>query len=289
MIKYQVGKISKKIANRFEIMYEDEIYVARPRGKIKLYDNLYVGDNVLFSLEDAFANIEEILPRKNSLIRPNVANIDKAIIVVAKEPNPDFGLVDKMIINCYANDIEPVLCYNKSDLLSEQEIKKIISPYEKFMRCIIISAYKEKNLEALTDIVSQGVTCLAGQSAVGKTTILNSILDLNLRTAGLSKKISRGKHTTRHVEIFRVLDGMVMDTAGFSMLTLIDKNPNELKNYYYEFLKFQTKCRFTSCLHIHEPGCAVIEQVQNGTIDAGRYERYLQIYKDVKTTYDETF
>lgn len=289
MKKTFLGKISKKKADRFEVMFEDKIFTGRPRGKIKLIDNLYVGDNVEFTIEDSFANIEKILPRTNSLIRPNVSNIDKALIVIAKEPEPDFLLVDKMIINCYTNGIEPIICFNKADLIVKEEIDRLLLPYKKFMKCITISATEKDNLDELKDVFKEGVTCLAGQSAVGKTTILNSILDLDLRTAKLSEKISRGKHTTRHVEIYKVLGGMVMDTAGFSVLTLVDKEPNLLKDFYHEFLEIQNRCRFSSCLHINEPDCAVIKAYEDGKIDSGRYNRYLQIYNEVKTAYDEKF
>ncbi|HHX49418.1 MAG TPA: ribosome small subunit-dependent GTPase A [Clostridiales bacterium] len=289
MKKTFIGKISKKKADRFEVIFNDEIFIGRPRGRIQLIDNLYVGDNVEFTIEDSYANIEKILPRKNFFIRPNVANIDKLLIVIAKEPTIDWLLVDKMIINCYANNIEPIICYNKADLVKDEDVEKELSPYAKFMECIKISAIKKENLDALVDVLSEGVTCLAGQSAVGKTTILNSILDLNLRTGGLSEKISRGKHTTRHVEIYKVLDGLVMDTAGFSVFTLINKKPNELKDYYHEFIELQRGCRFSSCLHINEPDCAVIKAYQKGQIDSGRYDRYLKIYEEVKTAYDKKF
>lgn len=283
----KIGKISKKIANNFEVLVDGMSYDAIPRGKIKIVESIFVGDDVEISFENNSVYIERVLPRKNFLLRPNAANIDKALIVIAKEPEPDLLLVDKIIINSYSNNIEPIICYNKADLSSQDEIKAVFAEYDRYIKCIDVSALEKNGMDKIIDILKDGVTCLAGQSAVGKTSIINAIFDLNLKTDGLSKKISRGKHSTRHLEIFQVEDGgMVMDTCGFNLLTLIEKEPFELKAYYHEFLEFQSQCRYPSCLHISEPDCAIIKAVDEGVINKNRYQRYKDIYEDLKKSYD---
>lgn len=277
------GRVTKVISNRYEVATEEgEIVVATARGKLRLNGELYVGDNVRYEFERGTAVITEAFPRKNSLIRPFVANVDRCVIVVAKVPEPDMLLVDKIIVNCYAEGITPVLCYNKSDLASADEIDALFSPYRDYIECITVSAVLKTGFDALAGLVKGKTVCFAGQSAVGKTSLLNAILDLNLKTDGLSRKIKRGKNTTRHVEIYPALGGYIVDTCGFSMLTITDIKPEELTYYYEDFLSYQDDCKYRGCTHTEEPDCAVKKAVADGKISNERYQRYLALYQELK-------
>ena len=276
------GKVIKIVSNHYTVRGSDgKEYRAFARGKLRLQGDIYVGDNVKLVFERGDAVIDVVKPRVNQLVRPFVANVDSALIVVAKEPEPDMLLIDKIIINCHLEGIKPVLIYNKADLATEEEIEKLFAPYIDYMDCVKVSALEKKGLEELRPYIENKVVCFAGQSAVGKTSLLNAILDLNLKTDGLSAKIKRGKNTTRHVEIYEALGGDVMDTCGFSMLSIVSINPEELIYYYPDFIEYQDNCRFKSCTHREEPDCAVKKAVEEGKISKERYQRYLDIYGEI--------
>ncbi len=277
------GKVVKIVSNRYTVRGEDgKEYRSYARGKLRLKGDIYVGDNVKLVFERGDAVIDEVKERTNSLIRPYCANVDSALIVIAKEPEPDMLLIDKIIINCHLEGIKPVLVYNKADLATEEEIERFFAPYKEYIDCISLSAVEKRGLEKLRPYIENKVVCFAGQSAVGKTSLLNAILDLNLKTDGLSAKIKRGKNTTRHVEIYEALGGDIIDTCGFSMLSIVSIEAEELIYYYLDFLPYQDGCRFKSCTHVDEPDCAVKKAVQDGKIAKERYERYLQIYEEIK-------
>lgn len=276
------GKVIKIVSNRYTVRGSDgKEYRAYARGKLRLQGDIYVGDNVKLVFERGDAVIDVVKPRVNQLVRPFVANVDSALIVVAKEPEPDMLLIDKIIINCHLEGIKPVLIYNKADLAADEEIDNLFAPYIDYMDCVKVSAIEKKGLEELRPYIENKVVCFAGQSAVGKTSLLNAILDLNLKTDGLSAKIKRGKNTTRHVEIYEALGGDVMDTCGFSMLSIVSINPEELIYYYPDFIEYQDNCRFKSCTHREEPDCAVKKAVEEGKISKERYQRYLDIYGEI--------
>ncbi|MBQ9115005.1 MAG: ribosome small subunit-dependent GTPase A [Clostridia bacterium] len=276
------GKVVKIVSNRYTVRVDDgKEYRAYARGKLRLQGDIYVGDNVKIVFERGDAVIDAVKPRINQLVRPFVANVDSALIVVAKEPEPDMLLIDKIIINCYLEGIKPVLLYNKADLATEEEIEELFAPYKEHIDCVVLSALEKKGLEELSQYIEGNVVCFAGQSAVGKTSLLNAILDLNLKTDGLSAKIKRGKNTTRHVEIYKALGGDIMDTCGFSMLSIVSIEPEELIYYYPDFIKYQDECRFKSCTHREEPDCAVKRAVESGEISKERYQRYLDIYEEI--------
>lgn len=276
------GKVTKIVSNRYTVRGSDgKEYRAYARGKLRLQGDIYVGDNVKLVFERGDAIIDVVKPRANQLVRPFVANVDSALIVVAKEPEPDMLLIDKIIINCHLEGIKPVLIYNKADLASDKEIDDLFAPYIDYMDCVKVSAMEKIGLEELRPYIENKVVCFAGQSAVGKTSLLNAILDLNLKTDGLSAKIKRGKNTTRHVEIYEALGGDVMDTCGFSMLSIVSINPEELIYYYPDFIEYQDDCRFKSCTHREEPDCAVKKAVEEGKISKERYQRYLDIFGEI--------
>lgn len=276
------GTVTSIVANRYTVKCGNKEYTAYARGKLRRDGDIYVGDKVAVVFERGEAVIDAVKPRTNSLVRPYVANVDAALIVIAKEPEPDMLLVDKIIVNCYVEGIKPVICYNKCELAGEGEIAKLLEPYRSFMDCIEVSAEEKRGFGDLAAFVEGKTVCLAGQSAVGKTSLLNALLDLNLKTDGLSRKVKRGKNTTRHVEIYEALGGNIMDTCGFSMLTLVDLKPEELTYYYEDFIKYQDECRYRGCTHTEEPDCAVKKAVAEEALDKGRYMRYLEIYGELK-------
>ncbi len=275
--------VTSIVADLYTVSGDGESLKAKVRGRFRRSgQTVCVGDRVKIVKERGFAVIDEVLPRRNSLLRPFVSNIDSALIVVAKEPAPDLILADKIIVNCFIEGIKPVLVYNKCELADEDEIGKLFAAYSPFMRCIAVSALERKGFELLKEEINGKTVCLAGQSAVGKTSLMNAVLDADLKTGELSRKIKRGKNTTRHVEIYSVWEGNVMDTCGFSMLTLVNLAPDELKYYYEDFLPLAPGCRFTACDHVNEPECAVKAAASAGKLDKGRYLRYLEIYNELK-------
>ena len=247
-------------------------------------EDIFVGDFVDFNLTaERYGVIEKVHKRKNSLIRPYVANIDKAIIVIASEPKPDMLLVDKIIINCYTQGIEPILCFNKIDLADKKFIDDFLDDYNKVLKTISVSAVTEAGLQEIKEELKDNLVCFLGQSAVGKSSLLNALLkEKKVKVGNLSERIKRGKNTTRHIEIFEVLNGRVVDTCGFSMLDCVDIKADELCYYYDEYVKASDNCKFSSCLHIEEPNCHVKELVEKGLLSKNRYERYVTIYKELK-------
>lgn len=265
------GRIIKIISNLYTVSSEDKTYECRARGLFRNKEQTpLVGDIVEFSPSDNY--ILEIMPRRNELKRPTVVNIDKAIVVTSCK-KPDFSslLLDKMLTNIILSDVEPIIVFSKYDLLNEEE--KI--EFDK-----LISYYNEKGYEALlnTDIekleklISGNTVVLTGQTGAGKSSLLNKLDDtLNLATDEISEALGRGKHTTRHVELFNVKDYFVADTPGFSALDVID----DVDNIRFAFKEFNNDgCKFRDCKHINEIGCAVKEQVESGEILKFRYENY---------------
>lgn len=283
------GQVVKIVANRYTVKADGKVYNAYARGRLKLGEDIFVGDIVRLELQKPISVIDEVLPRKNKLIRPYVSNVDRVIVVLAKEPEPDLLLADKVLLNCYKEEIEPVICYNKIDLAGASEVENILKPYRQFVQCVTVSSETGQNLESLAGCIRGKLVCLAGQSAVGKTSMLNALSGLTLKTDGLSQKIMRGKNTTRHVEIFDIAFGRVADTCGFSLLETIDIQPEELVYYYPEFIPLQGGCRYKSCTHTAEPDCAVKAELAAGNIDKGRYERYTLIYKELTEARDKKY
>lgn len=302
------GLVIKNIANLYTVFCEDAggegvSFLASAQGKLKQSDKqgprenisgycgkVLVGDHVEFdkladggeAITVCNANITKVYPRKNVLIRPPISNIDCLVIMVTKSPSPDFVLVDKLIINCMIHNIKPILCISKTDTMTEQEIEQIISGYKNVVDDIVcLSSQNRKNLEQLTSIIKNQITALAGQSAVGKSTLLNALLGTNIKTDGLSAKVDRGKHTTRHTEIFLHGNIRIADTPGFSLIDLkVDET--ELRYYYSEFEAFN--CKYRGCMHINEDEgiCAVKQAVKTGKINKDRYERYIKIFQELK-------
>lgn len=250
-----------------------------------------VGDEVLFYEEQgSYGFIEEILPRKNALVRPAVANIDVMLLVVAAaQPQVDEMLCDKLLIQAEKNGIQTYFCINKVDV-EEEVISSLKSQYRAYP-IFLTSAKTGEGLQELKGAIRGKCVCLAGQSAVGKSSLLNAIdHSLCLETGGLSKKTMRGKHTTRSAELLYIeeLDAYVVDTPGFSMFDISEVEKEELAGLYAEFRPLLGRCRFTGCVHLKEPDCIIKKEVAQGHIAAERYERYVKLMEEKQNTHNMT-
>lgn len=270
------GIVIKKNANLFTIESDSKLYHVSPSGKTK-EKGVFVGDIVEF--DEA---ITKVYDRKNLLIRPPLANIDKLFIVVCPSPKPDFVLVDKIIVYCLIKGIEPVIVINKVDIACEEFISVIEEDYKNFK--IIKTSAKIGDIKDFEKEIV-GVCAFSGQSAVGKSSLINALFEEEKADVGnLSKKIERGKQTTRIVSLYKFHDGYIADTAGFSMLDLsfvsnIDER--ELASYYPDFLEGRGECKYRSCLH--EGGqCGVLHRVKIGDISKRRYDNYLKILQEIR-------
>ena len=253
-----------------------------------------VGDDVLFSPGQGEEHgwLEEILPRKTVCLRPPVANVTKLVIVIAPVPEPDLLLVDRQISRAVDQGMEIMMVVNKYDLDSAALAEKISSEYQQTgIRVIAASAKEGKGLEEIRkELAGDALCCFTGQSGAGKSTLLNKLLGLELETGDISRKISRGKNTTRHTELIEKNGIRVMDTAGFNLLEAENAlEPEKLKERYPEFTKYEGKCRFRECLHNREPGCAVTEAAAQGMISQGRLDRYRALLAETREVWRERY
>ncbi|MCX7842941.1 MAG: ribosome small subunit-dependent GTPase A [Clostridia bacterium] len=284
------GIILKGIGGFYYVDTGRCIYECKARGVFRKDDMIPLpGDRVNISIVDetkGIGNIDEILARKSFLIRPNVANVDQAAIVLAvRAPSPDFMLVDKLLIAAGMVGIKCIICINKIDLGIEDEFKEMADIYRKAgYPVILLSSKLNAGYDSLKKYLDMNITVFAGQSGVGKSTILNSLLESSVMETGeVSQKLERGRHTTRHAELVTLKSGgYLVDTPGFSSFELSELSHSELQNFYPEFEGYIGKCRFTGCSHISEPGCRVKEALEKGLIDTGRYGRYAQLYDILK-------
>ena len=285
------GKIIKGIAGFYYVhVVESGLYECKAKGifrKEKMKP--LVGDVVEIDILDEIekkGNITEIIERKNELIRPAVANIDQALVVFAvTKPKPHFNLLDRFLIMMESKEIPVVLCFNKKDIATEPEIKELKEIYEKCgYQMIFTSALEEENTEELKNLLRGKTTAIAGPSGVGKSSLINIFQpDANMETGCISEKIERGKHTTRHSELIWIEDNTyIMDTPGFSSLYTNEFEKEELKYYFTEFAEYEGLCRFLGCDHVHEPGCAVKQALEEGKIHPVRYTNYLEMYNELK-------
>lgn len=285
------GIIVKGIGGLYSVKTSDGLFSCNARGIFrKESQKPMIGDSVMLGeidTEDMTAVIEEILPRKNFLIRPAVANVDRIVLVIAATaPAPDLYLVDKLLISANKKEIPVVLVVNKSDQDNHvsENIYKVYS--ECTERCIITSALENKGMESLLESIGKGISVFVGQSGAGKTTLSGMILgDSEMKTGTLSRKTDRGRHTTRHSEIFSVPgfeDAFIIDSPGFSLFDLSDIESLELSYYYPEFSASEEDCRFMDCSHTGEPGCIADGLLSCGKFDKERYNRYVYLYKELK-------
>lgn len=285
----QKGKIIKGVGSFYTVYSykEKKTHTLKARGifrKQKIRPT--VGDEVMFSEEGDGGNIERILDRKNEMVRPSIANIDNIIIVCAlKEPDISTLLLDKMIINAMTGHADITVCFNKTDLVDEKTCEEIKATYEN-SGCTLVftSGVTGDGLETIRNTVRGKCSVFMGVSGAGKSTIINSVFGKRLmETGGVSRKIKRGKHTTRHSELFIMdEDTFVADTPGFSSLEVFGIEKEDLWHYYDEFLPY-ADCRFPNCVHINEPDCGVKKAIEEGRISQLRHENYRQIFEEIKS------
>ena len=285
------GKIIKGIGGFYYVVCENGItYECKAKGvfrnrKIKPL----VGVNVEIEILDEeknLGNIEDILPRFNWLNRPAVANVDQTVIIFAvSAPAPNFNLLDRFLINMEQHEVPTVICFNKVDLEGFRQSEDICRSYTKSgYEVLFISAESGYGIDVLEAVIKGKTTVFAGPSGVGKSSTLNSLFpDANVQTGGLSEKIQRGKHTTRHSELMFVDDDTyIMDTPGFSSLYTEGIEAEDLKLYFPEIAAYTGTCKFNMCNHISEPGCLVKKAVSDGRISKMRYDDYVMIYNELK-------
>ena len=282
------GKIIKGIAGFYYVHNGEHIYECKAKGVFRK-DNMkpLVGDDCIIEVideEKKLGNISEILDRKNSLIRPNVANVDQALVIFALvKPEPNFNLLDRFLILMKQNDVPCIIVFNKTDLADDETLERTRQIYKDSSHQLIFTcAKKNEGIEDIKQALKGKTTTVAGPSGVGKSTLINLIQDnKKMETGAISEKIDRGKHTTRHSELIALDDNSyIFDTPGFSSLSLFDINKEELAGFYPEFALYEKDCRFDNCVHKNEPVCGVKQAVDNGLISRVRYENYLLLLSE---------
>jgi ribosome biogenesis GTPase len=291
------GLIVKALSGFYYVLLSNkEVIECRARGQFKLTGiTPYVGDHVMIELsQENQGTVVEILDRENVLVRPPLANVDQVLLVFsAKNPSPNVNLLDKFLVHTSQAGIETKLIFTKCDLL-ERDDKELFRAWEDLKTIyrkigyeIFETAINDlQSFQTVHQLFDHKISVLAGQSGVGKSSLLNAICPhLQLQTGEISKKLGRGKHTTRHVELFEIGNqGFVADTPGFSQLDFFGMSAEQLSAHFIEISSHAEGCKFRTCAHIQEPSCAVREAVAAGQISQSRYDSYVQFFHEVKDT-----
>lgn len=270
------GLITKILSDKCYIKTDKEVVICGIRGKLRTQKLLpLVGDKVIINKEKRI--IEKILPRRNTIRRPSVANITQGLIVASvKNPDLDTNLIDKILVELEYNSIKPIICFTKLDLLSEDELETVLEVINYYKK--IYPVYFNTEVDRIKNIFKDEITVFIGQTGAGKSTLLNKLdSSLELKTGEISMALGRGKHTTRHVEIIEILDGMLLDTPGFSALEFPNMMKNEIRDAFIEFSDYP--CPYRDCMHIKEEDCNVKKAVSEGNIPEFRYQDYLDLVK----------
>ncbi len=285
------GKIIKALSGFYYVQGENsELIQCRGRGVFRKNKiTPLVGDHVIFQAEnETDGYILEVLERKNELVRPPIANVDQAILVFSAI-KPDFSplLLDRFLVLVESNDIKPIICISKTDLISDelfQEIQEYAKIYREVGYHVLLTSTKvREGLDQLLPLLDNQISVFAGQSGVGKSSLLNTLRpDLELKTDEISSSLGRGKHTTRHVELIEVGGGLVADTPGFSSLEFLTIELDELSYCFPEIYDAGSNCKFRGCTHISEPKCAVRQGIEEGSIAQFRYDHYVSFFEEIK-------
>lgn len=285
------GTVLQGIGSFYRIGTDDGmVYTCRAQKKLRKVAAPLPGDRVRFTPgEDTDGWIEEIRPRKNALPRPAVANVDILALVIAPVPEPDMQLIERLLLYAAASQVQPILIVNKQDLdgamagrIREEYSGSPLRVYE-------TSAMEGTGIDLLRQALEGQIACFAGQSAVGKSSLLNALCDFSLETGELSRKTERGRHTTRRAELMTAGKLRIIDTPGFSLLDVLELDPTEMPGFYPEYETLAGECRFRPCMHDREPGCAVRAAVDEGRLSRIRYERYRVLLGEVRETWKERY
>ena len=272
------GRIIKQISNDYTVELESEVVVCKPRGKFRKMDlSPIVGDFVTIDYDNKY--IIDIDKRKNELIRPRIANVDYAVIITSVHiPEFSSNLLDKLLVNIEYNNIEPIICFTKMDLI-DREKQSEIQEYMNYYRKIGYKVYLNTD-EELEEIFKNKLAVFTGQSGAGKSTLLNRLDNtLKLETNEVSLALGRGKHTTRHTEFIPVCGGYIADTPGFSSLSFEGMTFEDIRDNFIEFNKYRDNCEYADCMHYNENNCEIKRRVESKDILLSRYENYLKFIK----------
>lgn len=284
------GKIIKGIAGFYYVQTKTGLYECKAKGSFRNRKlKPMVGDQVEISVldeENKKGNMDEILERKNFLIRPAVANVDQTLLIfAAAKPDPNLNLLDRFLIMMEQKNIPVILVFNKIDAAEAEKLEEIAGIYENCgYEVLRVSALQEEGISKIKEVLRGKTSTVAGPSGVGKSSIINLLQsEIRMETGDISEKIERGKHTTRHSELIAIAeDTYIFDTPGFSSLYVTDMEKEELKSYFPEFAPYEEGCKFLGCVHVNEPVCGVKQALKEGKISPSRYENYKLLFEELK-------